>query len=201
MFCAHRSPSVALVSLTLTAPLGASVRPCAAPFAAAIGSGLAGGALLVLDVAPNGREHLHGLALVDNVPSALREWCRITGASERGNWLKSITGWNEPPSGKPDRLLGNVAHVLAYAFKPWPVEHGQRQVSSDVCASGAFAPAWESVLRALAAGVTLPSFAPARACEGCRAVMRADKRRHARWCSKRCKTAGHRARERERADG
>lgn len=197
----YQGSTMELVSLSLTAPPGVDVREVAAAFSAAMLNEPPTGALMVVDRRGDGSEHFYCLALVHDAGACLAAWCQASGAKERCQVMTHVTGWNGFGVGQRDALLQNVAGVVAYAFKPWPVEHGYRRLREDVIASGAFAPAWVRALLAIEAESTAAARLEAtrRECSKCGNEIPAKKRRHAKTCSAGCRQGAYLERRRTAA--
>jgi hypothetical protein len=189
---ASRGASLSLVSLSLTMPPGRDVRTAAAFLAPWIEARPGEGGLLVVDRAPcGGAAHLHGLALVHDAAALGEHWRTLTDAGPACVRLNPVTGWSEHVRGASGGLLPNVARVLGYAFRPWPAQHGQRSLDTDVCASGVFAGPWAG---ARAAARSTHDVNPgAHVCGWCRSAMPLGKRRDARWCCPSCRKHASRA--------
>jgi hypothetical protein len=147
---ACRGSTLALVSLSLTGPPGQDVRGPLQALASLIDTQPDEGAVFVLDRRPrDGAEHWYALALVHDPVAVVERWCSLTGASDEAQKITPVTGWPEHLRGDSYRLRRNVANVIGYALDPWPVQHGRRDLDSDVIACGVLAAPWRAVLSAL----------------------------------------------------
>lgn len=181
LLAARHDHALTLASLTLTAPEETDVRAPAADLAASI-AGAEGVLLVVERAAGDAEEHLHGLALVAGIDKLRGRWRELTGAAPQAVKAVTVTGWVDHLSGESTTLFAEVAKVLRYAFKPLP--YGTRDLELDVWAGGAFTGPWAAARRDVAS---------ARACPGCGGSLD-GKRRDAKWCSARCKSAASRRR-------
>ncbi len=183
----HLIGSSKLVRLSLTLPGSArehDLRTPARTFVELLADEGDQGTLLAIDVSDKGRWHLFGIALLEDGEEALELWLRIAGADLKGSTQVTVNGWMPfAKTGGRTHLIPNLHRILHYTFKPWPSQHGKRDLLSDVFASGTLTPVWARTVRDLrSAGLLNPT------CPWCNGAM-VDRRRGACWCSAACRKA------------
>jgi hypothetical protein len=144
---------IVLARLSLTTPSGfGAIGATAERFAQGVATrSKRGGALLAVDRRDDGSEHLYGVALTNDVEREVSEWCELTGAANHSQGRKPVTGWPQHVTGSSAMLRENLTRpppsrgLLEYAFKPWPVGQGARDLRRDVHASGPLADVWASL--------------------------------------------------------
>lgn len=176
-----------LCSVALTTPTGGSIRDAASEFVDALEArGSSHGGLLALEPSRKGRDHLHGLVLTDDPAGIVRVWESLSGATWQANTARVVTGWQDHIDGLHTQVAKQVTGVLTYAFKPWPAEHGSRDLEHDVFSAGCFTGPWLSVLRS--APPEQPPKLPVsgKLCPLCDAPVERGV-----WCSNRCRSNAH----------
>ncbi len=157
-----------------------------------------GSGLFSIDVSWGGRPHIYGVVVIPRIGAVLDHWCLLTHTEPDCQKEEEFSGWPEHARGRYSRpLLGDAAHVLTYALKPWPQRYGRRDLDRDVIAVGLFAAPWKYVQSRFANNEHI-AFAEACEVQRSRALVRAcprcgklipSPRGNTRWCSERCKKA------------
>lgn len=144
-----RGTGVHAVSLTLTSPDAGGIADAARRFTiAAAGDGRLGVLIVREQETPDEQPHYHGLGLTLD-PQALRHrWIAITGARANAAVAEPLSGW-PLDCRKPHTAAPNLAGVVWYAFKSWPVRAGHYSLEADVVASGVLAAPWWAARAAL----------------------------------------------------
>lgn len=180
-----------LVSVTLTEARHGDAVDLALSFGRTFDEAPAG-MLTVLDRRPGSLVgHVHALGLFPERSAAQARWHDLARGSWRGASFKTLSGWSRGAiRGYP--LLGNVAKVLDYAFKPLPRGCEPRSLAGDVYAFGAFVEPWKRVL----AGDVGCLGEDERRCPKCHGPM-GDRAPQARSCSTACRKKANRDRHRK----
>jgi hypothetical protein len=152
--------------------------------------------------------HAYGIALTDDVQRDVEQWCRLTGASLRRSCrFGTITGWRAfQEDGEVGLLEPNFDRVVAYGAKAY--SDGRPRREGDVVAAGVMLPLREGFLGLACPGtgygasrglIGLPGAGKAstRECARCGRELPRQKRSHAQWCGRTCKTLASRERRRE----
>jgi hypothetical protein len=160
-----------------------------------------GGVLLVIDRAPkDGREHAYGSFVGDGAAVAAY-WRHLTGGSPAAAKLRAVRGWRDHLRGDSRELLGNFSHILGYTVRPWPSQHGRRDLERDAVASLAFFRPWRDALASvqpMALMLAQSAYASptrseaSRICPYCGRAIPPDKRSDSRFCNRQHKANYHR---------
>jgi hypothetical protein len=195
---ACRGGPLTLFSVSLSAPAGVDVRGPAVALATGVAGRPGEGIVQSVDRRKStGAEHLYGPALVHDIDALSAHWRALTGAGPRGVKYTPVTGWGDHQRGDSGRLKKEVPGVLNYAFEPWPVQHGRRNLATDVFAGGVFVGPWAAALAAVAPWL-LAADPRARRCQSCNRPLPPGKAKQARCCGKPCRQKASRDRKRAR---
>ncbi len=186
-------------------------RPIAQEFANTF-SGGGEGALMVFDVASDGRLHFYSFLLTPKSGHEVRStWCSFTGALIVAARAVRVTGEGGPWRAEQNaRFDENLRRALNYAFKALPPEFAEQWALADrVIVAGEFIALWRAAserlgvaprvvvsaskkasTRSQEASTPVPSDSSTidgRRCARCGKSM-IGKRSHAIWCSRSCRT-------------
>jgi hypothetical protein len=118
------------------------------------------GVLLAKDMSKAGAPHWYGFVLRSGGGAIGRAWLDVSGAGSDGYVVEAVGSWemfavmgdvDARDSSRRRPFRSHLERVIDYAFKPWPVEHGERDLDRDVIACGTLAAPWRAV-RALGRG-------------------------------------------------
>lgn len=148
------------------------------------------GLLFVLDVSAKDREHLHGLALLADPRRFLNEWVGAADARRPAQRLTKVTGSDGPWDASNECLRENLEDVIRYAYRRKEPLVPESLSPRLWTASGSLESA------GIATRFTLNDAQRSgdRHCLRCGKVLRASKRKHAKWCSPSCRELAYRAR-------